>query len=95
MRKDNLFDYVAHLARLGPYEAKDKERLSQDFNRILDLFKALEELNTQSVNPMSHILDLKNVAREDETQVFKNREKTLGNFPQKEGNFLKVPKVIE
>lgn len=94
MKKD-LFDYVAHLARLGPYEAKDKERLSQDFDRILELFKSLEELNTQGVNPMSHVLDLKNVTREDETQVFKNRDKTLGNFPQKEGDFLKVPKVIE
>jgi len=90
-----LFDRVAHLARLGPYEPKMGEHLGQDFARILDLFKVLEQLTANKETKPSWAAGPCNAFREDESRAFKNREAIVANFPAKESSYLKVPRVIE
>ena len=55
----------------------------------------LGELDTEGVEPMSHVFPVKNVFREDQVTNGDTREEILKNAPdQKEGAF-KVPKTVE
>ncbi len=87
-------DQVAILARIKLEEA-EKKKLSQDLERILGYVKKLEEINTQDVPPTSHALAIENVFRKDELKPQRIIEEALQHAPEREGNFFKVPKVIE
>ena len=89
-----IFERVAQLSRLGPYQPKEAEQLGKDFARILDLFKVLEQL-AMDQEKESAASGPRNVFREDECLVFENRQAILSNFPDKESSYLKVPKVME
>ena len=63
-------------------------------NSILAYMEKLNELDTTNVEPLSHVMDITNVFREDETRPSLPREKALGNAPDRSEKFFKVPKVI-
>ena len=89
-------EYVAKLARLELKE-KEKEKFTKQLDKILKFMDKLNELDTQDVKPLAHILPLKNIWREDKKKKSLTREQLLSNAPEvdKEGKFFKVPKVIE
>lgn len=87
-------DYVAALAKLT-LSGEEKEQTAQDLERILDYIETMNGLDTDGVEPMSHVLPVKNVFREDVVTNGDNREKILKNAPkQKDGSFS-VPKTVE
>jgi len=92
--KDDV-KYVSTLARIQMND-KELEAFTGQLDKILEYMKKLNELNTDKVKPSSHILDVKNVQREDElnTPSLTNKE-ALAEGPDTEGGFFKVPKVIE
>ena len=85
---------IAELARLNLKPA-EKKKLSGDLDAILDYVRKLESVNTQNVEPTSHVLNLENVFRKDEVKVSQVRDEALNHAPAREGKFFKVPKVIE
>jgi len=87
-------EYVAHLSRLklGPGEA---ESFTARLDEILTYFEKLKELNTSEVEPTSHSMPMANAFREDSVKPCLEVEDALANAPEKEGNFFKVPKIIE
>ena len=88
--------YVAKLARLHLTE-KEKEKFTGQLDKILKFMDKLNEVDTDSVKPLKHILPLENIWREDKKGVSLSREKLLSGAPQsdKDRKFFKVPKVIE
>jgi len=91
-RKD--VDTAAVLARLN-FSDEEKEALMSTLNNILGYFDKLNELDTENVEPLSHILPLQNVMREDEVKKTFDQATALKNAPkQKRGHFV-IPKVIE
>lgn len=86
--------YVAKLARLA-LSREEIKRLGRQLNDILGYISKLNEINTETVEPTSHVLPLQNVERDDEVRPSLPIGETLKNAPSKEGNFFKVPKVIE
>ncbi len=88
---------VQHIARLARLRLEDSEALlyQKDFNAILGHFETLQELDTEKVEPMSHILETKNVWREDEPDKSKNTEALLSNAPDRKIDYFKVPKILE
>ena len=87
-------EYVAHLARLrlSPEEA---EKFTSQLDQILVYFEKLNRLDTSQVEPTSHPIPMVNAFREDLVKPSIDVEEALANAPDKEGNFLKVPKIIE
>jgi aspartyl-tRNA(Asn)/glutamyl-tRNA(Gln) amidotransferase subunit C len=71
------------------------EGLKRDLGSILNYMDSLNELDTENVEPMSHVFDLKNVFRADETVKRDNREDLLKNAPDKKDGCFKVPKTVE
>ena len=91
---DETMEYVGILAKL---ELKDEEKESarQDMQKMLDYVDKLNELDTSKVEPMTHIIEMGNVFREDEVTNGDDRDAMLTNAPEvKEGQY-KVPKTVE
>ena len=86
---------VALLSRLE-LDEKDTELYSSQLASILSYIDKLNEIDTKNVLPTSHVLpNLKNVFRKDSLKDSLSVEDALSNAPSKEGDFFKVPQVIE
>ena len=86
--------HIAHLARLSLSE-REREVFAGQLDSILSYMEKLNELETEGVEPTSHVLDISNVTREDELKPCLNREDALSNAPDKTERFYRVPKIIE
>jgi aspartyl-tRNA(Asn)/glutamyl-tRNA(Gln) amidotransferase subunit C len=89
---------VAYVADLANLELTDQEglRMARDLNSILDYIDRLNELDTVNVPPMAQtVLQAVDVTREDALRPSLPRAAALTNAPDSDGDFFKVPKVIE
>ena len=87
-------DTIANLARLY-FTDEEKEELAGVLNEILGYFDKLSELDTGNVEPLTHILPVRNVMREDEVRESLDRETVLENAPKHARGHFVVPKIIE
>lgn len=87
-------EYVARLARLE-LTIEEKELFTEQLGKILGYVERLKEVDTSKVEPMAHVLGLKNVWREDKALKFEAKEDILKNAPEREDDFFKVKKVIK
>ncbi len=85
---------VATLARLK-FADEEIEKFISDLNRILEYIHKLNELDTEDILPTSHVVEMKNVFRDDEVKESLPIEDVLLNAPEKKDRFFMVPKVIE
>ncbi|MBW1763457.1 MAG: aspartate--tRNA ligase [Deltaproteobacteria bacterium] len=90
-------DEVNHVAKLARLRLTDTEidMFQKDLNSILEYVEELGELNTDDISPMSHVLDVKNVWREDTQTENKETEPLIANAPMREKAYFKVPKILE
>jgi len=89
----NDVEHVASLAKLS-FTTEEKALLVEQLNKILEYMEQLNELDTSNVEPLSHVIELSNVFRPDETTSSLGREEALRNAPARTEKFFKVPKVI-
>jgi len=87
-------EHVARLARLD-LSPEEKERMRAQLDAILAYIDKLRELDTADVEPTSHAIPVTNVMREDEIRPSFPREEMLANAPELDGDFFRVPKIIE
>ena len=88
---------VLHIARLARLGLSDDEltRLQGQLSQILDQFEALRAIDTDDVPPTAYTLALENVVREDVQRPSLPVDVALANAPQREGNFIRVRRVLE
>ena len=94
---DITMDLISYLEKLGRIRLteEEKERTRIDLSSILGYIDKLNELDTDSVEPLSHAFPITNVFREDIVTNSDRRDAILSNAPaQKDGSF-KVPKTVE
>lgn len=90
---DEIIEYISILAKLELCE-EEKEDAKKDMEQMLSYVDKLKELDTEGIEPLSHIFPVNNVFREDVVTNYNEREEMLSNAPkQKNGSFL-VPKTI-
>lgn len=94
MSEKNIVDYVAGLARVA-LSVQEKEVLSEQFAHILEYIDKLDKLDVKNVVPLRQLHQDCNVFRQD--VVFKDnfQQDILNNAPAREGDYFKIPKVIE
>jgi len=86
--------HVAALARLK-LSAEEEELFAAQLSDVLEYINQLNELDTDSIEPTSHPVDLVNVFREDEvSQQFDPGIWKL-NAPAEGHGHFRVPKIIE
>ena len=86
-------EHVASLAKLS-FTEEEKRKLASELNEILTYMEQLNSLDTENVEPLSHVIELGNVFREDDLRPGLDREEALKNAPAKTEEFFRVPRVI-
>jgi aspartyl-tRNA(Asn)/glutamyl-tRNA(Gln) amidotransferase subunit C len=84
---------VAKLAKLA-FSEDEIQVLASHLAQIVSYVEKLNELDTDDVEPTSHVLDLKNVFREDKVDNWLTQEEVLRNAPAEKHGYFSVPKVI-
>ncbi len=86
---------IALLSRIGLRE-EELPKYQKDLSAVLDFFRELETLPTESIAPIGHITGRTNVLRHDDTEVFETEEEgaLMKNVPAAKDNFLKVRSVF-
>lgn len=91
---DETIDYVGILAKLE-LDGQEKQQAKKDMASMLDYIDKLSELDTQGVDPMSHVFPVENVFREDVVVNGDDRNQILKNAPASKNGLFKVPRTVE
>lgn len=91
---DETIEYVGILAKLELSE-EEKEQAKTDMTKMLNYIDKLNELDTEGVEPMSHVFPVNNVFREDVVTNGDDRDDILANAPEKKDGCFKVPKTVD
>ena len=92
MLNQNQIEHIAKLARLSLTE-EEKKLFAAQISNIVESFEALAKIDTANVEPLYHPLTLTDVVREDEVCNCDVFEKFAQNIPERQDNFVKVPKI--
>ena len=84
---------VAQLARLE-LTADTIATYTGQLERILDYVAQLEQVDTEGVPPTTRAVEVVNVTRDDRVDPTPVREELLGLAPEREGDFVRVPKIL-
>ena len=87
-------EHVAMLARIELSE-EEKEVYSEQLSTILVFFDRLKEVETGSVQPTSHVVDLINAYRSDQVRPGPGVEEVLRNAPERADRVFRVPKILD
>lgn len=86
--------YMADLARLQLSD-EEVQSFAKDMNKILGYMELLDELDTENVEPLEHVIDLESRLRKDEAKEPLSHDDALKNAPDADSDYFRVPKVIE
>ncbi|MFM7364878.1 MAG: Asp-tRNA(Asn)/Glu-tRNA(Gln) amidotransferase subunit GatC [Cuspidothrix sp.] len=93
MIDSELVRKVANLARLE-LTADEEGKFTTQLSSILDYVEQLNELDVTNVQPTTRAIDVSNITREDILQPYSDRNAILNSAPQQEGDFFRVPKIL-
>ena len=90
---DETIEYVGILAKLELSD-EEKEQAKKDMETMLDYIDTLNELDTEGIEPMSHVFPVNNVFREDVVTNGDESVAMLKNAPKAKDGQYQVPKTI-
>lgn len=96
MLTSEQIEQIAQLARLELSE-EEKKMYAKQLSVVFDYIKILEEVDTEGVNETCQVTGLEDVVREDGVSECdeETRKKLIEQFPEREGDLLKVKKVFD
>lgn len=86
--------HVARLARLS-LSAAEADTMQEQLGKILEHIRQLDALDTGGIVPTSHAVEMGTPLREDEVRPFGEKEEILKNAPDRDGDFFRVPRILE
>lgn len=89
-----MVDYISVLSRLSLPE-DEKIPMTAQLERIIAYMDVLNQLDTQNVEPMSHVFPIKNVTRPDTIEPSSDRAQLLAGAPVPDEEAFLVPKTVE
>ena len=89
-------DAVRHIALLARLElsAQEEATFTEQLDHILHHFETLAGLNTDAVEPTAQVVDMR-AERDDVVTNPPAAEELRANAPARDGDFFRVPKIIE
>ena len=101
-------EQIRKIARLAKLRLGEEQcaLYTRQINAILEHVKTLEQVDVSGVEPLSHVLELVNVSRDDRPAPSLARDTVLANAPQPasadekgqrttDGEFFLVPAVLK
>ena len=97
MAKKITEEQVRQVAKLSRLKLDDEHitLFTGQMGAILEYIEKLNELDTTDVEPLAHCLPISNVTRADIPKASLGTETVLKTAPQKDGDYFKVPKILE
>lgn len=89
-----IVEYVAELSRIK-LDAEATAKMQKELGAIIDYMEILNKLDTEGIEPLSHVFAVNNVMRPDEISPSYNRAEILFNAPAHTDETVIVPKTIE
>jgi aspartyl-tRNA(Asn)/glutamyl-tRNA(Gln) amidotransferase subunit C len=88
---------VARIARLARIAVPEEELapLAGELSHILEWIEQLNEVDTEGVAPMTSVVAMRLVWREDRVTDGGRPEDILANAPERQDGYFVVPKVVE
>ena len=86
--------HISKLSRISVDDIKAK-KLAGDLNSIFEFIEKLNELKTESVEPLTSVAETSLKFRTDKVKSKDIRNQILKNSPEKNEDFFVVPKVVE
>lgn len=86
-----LLDHIALISKLKLSD-KEKELFTKQLGDVLKVFKQLDEVKVEGLEPAFHSTKVENVWRED--KVTPTNWKPLNGVKNKEGAFYKGPRIV-
>ena len=88
---------VQHVARLARLELTEDEveLFRGQLSTVLERAQRIQQLPLADVPPTAHPVPLHNVWREDVVEPTDVTEAVLANAPDRDGEFFRVPKILE
>jgi aspartyl-tRNA(Asn)/glutamyl-tRNA(Gln) amidotransferase subunit C len=84
---------IAQLARLRLSE-DEIARMARELDAILTHIEELRQLDTGSVEPMTHAVPFDCPMRDDRVGAMLEPDQALRNAPRRDGPFFEVPRVV-
>lgn len=94
MISDETIEYIGILAKLELLDA-EKEKAKKDMERMIEYVDILNQLDTDNVEPMTHLFDSDNVFRDDIEHRDSDNEGMLLNAPERKDDLFVVAKTIK
>lgn len=89
-----MVEYVGILAKLSLTEEEIGDA-GKEMEKMLSYIDKLNELDTEGIEPLSHVFPVTNVFREDVVVNGDMREKILENAPSEKEGAFRVPRTVE
>lgn len=89
----DVIEDVEILAKLQ-LTPEEKVKAGLDMEEMIEYFDKMNELDTEGVEPLTHIFNMGNVMREDEITNEDGSEDALKNAPEKHNMAFVVPKTV-
>ena len=88
-------EHIAELARIE-LSKEEVEKFSGELSDVLGYIGQLEEVEAEGIEPVSQVTGLVNVLRDDvaESSDKDMRRTMIDNFPDKDGDYIKVKQVM-
>ena len=90
---NKIMDNLEILSKLS-LSSSEREKTIEELGKILSYIDKLNELDTSNVEPLIHVMQQKNVFREDEVVNGDGADEALANAPKKQDNQFVVPKTV-
>lgn len=90
-------ELVAKIAALARLHVEDSEvpSISEKLSAIFGYIEQLEAVDVGAIEPMSHVLEVSNVMREDVALPSMPVEELLSGAPDSSERFIRVPIILE
>ena len=90
---EDMIDNIAILSKLDLTD-NEREKAKEDMDKMLDFIDKMNELDTDGIEPLSHVFPINNVFREDIIVNEDDSEAMLRNAPDKDVGCYRVPKTV-
>lgn len=89
-----LVEYVANLSRIKLND-EQTEKMQAELASVIDYMEVLNKLDTDNVEPLSHVFNITNVMREDIVKESYDSKELLKNAPEHTDETFIVPKTVD
>jgi aspartyl-tRNA(Asn)/glutamyl-tRNA(Gln) amidotransferase subunit C len=90
---EGTVEHISDLVNIG-LSQEEVSLFAQQLNEILDYFRRINEVDTRDIEPTFHVMDVKDIVRDDTTSPCLPSKIALENAPKKENGLFKAPKIL-